>query len=68
MIKTKAEPKPSKSTTPLPVAVAPEQEGCTTSFLNQQKGEIGGACSPIPPESKKEYAQPDEEKESGGEA
>ena len=41
--------------------------GCATSFLMQERGEIGGLC-PEEPDPKEEYVQPDKEKEAGGEA
>jgi hypothetical protein len=74
MLKTnaKAEPDTSSAPTAPPVSravpVAPDQKGCAPSFLTQQKNEIGQVCSPVQPESKEEYVQPDEEKDAGGEA
>ena len=67
MLKTNAKAEPDNSTV-RPVPVAPSQQGCTPSFLTQQKNEIGQVCSPVQPESKEEYVQPDEEKDAGGEA
>jgi hypothetical protein len=48
------------------VEVEPDQEGCATSFIMQERGEIGGICNeqPNPTEA---YVQPDSEKEDGGE-
>jgi hypothetical protein len=42
-------------------------EGCTTSFLLEERGEIGGMCGEVQPDPKEEYVQPDKEKEAGGE-
>jgi hypothetical protein len=58
--------KPSDSAKPS-VPASPEAQGCPTSFLTEQKGEIGNVCKPSKPESKETYLQPDAEKESGGE-
>jgi hypothetical protein len=45
----------------------PQTWGCTTSFLMQERGEIGGVCGELQPDPKEEYVQPDKEKEAGGE-
>ena len=67
MLKSKTKIEPGKSTTPS-VSVSPEEWGCATSFLTQKRNEIGKVCGPIERDPEVEYAQPDEEKESGGEA
>jgi len=46
--------------------VAPDQEGCATSFIMQERGEIGGICDEQP-NPREQYVQPDSEKENGGE-
>jgi hypothetical protein len=46
--------------------VDPDQEGCATSFIMQERGEIGGICEEQPNPSE-QYVQPDSEKENGGE-
>jgi len=48
------------------VEVEPDQEGCATSFIMQERGEIGGICSEQP-NATEQYVQPDSEKEDGGE-
>ena len=48
--------------------VSPGTNGCTTSFLNQEKNELDKACGTVAPNPKEEYVQKDDEKESGGEA
>jgi hypothetical protein len=40
---------------------------CTTSFLTQERGEIGGVCGELQPDPKEEYVPSDKEKETGGE-
>jgi hypothetical protein len=45
----------------------PNTLGCTTSFLMEERGEIGGICGDLQPDPKEEYVQPDKEKEAGGE-
>jgi hypothetical protein len=42
-------------------------QGCAASFLLQERGEIGGVCAEVEPDSKEEYVQPEKEKEAGGE-
>ena len=39
---------------------------CATSFLMQERGEIGGVC-PEESDPSEEYVQPEKEKEAGGE-
>ena len=46
--------------------VEPNQEGCATSFIMQERGEIGGICNEQPNPTE-QYVQPDSEKEDGGE-
>ena len=46
--------------------VDPDQEGCATSFIMQERGEIGGICDEQP-NPREQYVQPDSEKENGGE-
>jgi hypothetical protein len=45
-----------------------EKRGCTTSFLTNERNEIGKVCGEIQATNPEEYVQPDEEKETGGEA
>jgi hypothetical protein len=44
-----------------------EKRGCATSFLTNERNEIGKVCGEIQA-TNPEYVQPDEEKETGGEA
>ena len=46
--------------------VEPSQEGCATSFIMQERGEMGGICD-LQQDPTEEYVQPDSEKEDGGE-
>jgi len=46
--------------------VDPSQEGCTTSFIMQERGEIGGICDEQS-NPEEQYVQPNNEKEAGGE-
>ena len=46
--------------------VDPDQEDCATSFIMQERGEIGGICDEQP-SPREQYVQPDSEKENGGE-
>jgi hypothetical protein len=46
--------------------VDPDQEGCATSFMMEERGEISGICDE-PPNPREQYVQPDSEKENGGE-
>lgn len=46
--------------------VDPDQKGCATSFIMEERGEIGGICD-VEPNPTEEYVQPDKEKEAGGE-
>ena len=45
----------------------PRRGAVTTSFLMQERGEIGGICDELQPDPKEEYVQPKKEKEAGGE-
>jgi hypothetical protein len=45
----------------------PETKGCATSFILQERGEVGGLCGEEQKETKGKYVQPDKEKEAGGE-
>jgi hypothetical protein len=45
----------------------PETKGCATSFIMQERGEVGGVCGEVQKETKAKYVQPDKEKEAGGE-
>jgi hypothetical protein len=44
-----------------------ETKGCATSFIMQERGEVGGVCGEAQKETKGKYVQPDKEKEVGGE-
>jgi hypothetical protein len=58
--------------TPHPAPEDSSKQGCATSFLTQKGGEMDKVCGPTqlhPAKKPKEpYVQPDDEKESGGEA
>jgi len=43
-----------------------EQEGCATSFIMQERGEMGGICGEQP-DPEEQYVRPGREKEVGGE-
>ena len=45
----------------------PETKGCATSFIMQERGEVGGVCGEVQKGTKGKYVQPDKEKEAGGE-
>jgi hypothetical protein len=45
----------------------PKTQGCATSFLMEERGEIDKLCGRTPTEKKEEYVQPEKEKEAGGE-
>jgi hypothetical protein len=45
-----------------------EKRGCATSFLNGERNEMDKVCGGIQATKSEEYAQPDEEKETGGQA
>ena len=49
-----------------PTKVDSKTQGCTTSFLLQERGEIGGVCGDVP-DPNEEYVQSEKEKEAGGE-
>jgi hypothetical protein len=44
------------------------KQGCTTSFVMEERNEMDKLCGRTPAEQQEEYSQPDEEKEAGGEA
>ena len=46
--------------------VEPEQEGCATAFIMQERGEMDGICGEQA-DPEEQYVQPDNEKEAGGE-
>ncbi len=46
--------------------VEPDQEGCPTSFIMDERDEISGICNEQP-NATEQYVQPDSEKEDGGE-
>jgi hypothetical protein len=58
---------PDKATRP---AISPDasKQGCTPSFLTNKRGETDELCGVEPAKRPKEYVQPDEEKEAGGES
>ena len=58
----------TKPSAPDPPKTDLKTQGCTTSFLSRERGEIGGACGDLQPDPKEEYVQPDKEKEAGGES
>jgi hypothetical protein len=45
-----------------------KKRGCGTSFLNGKRNEMDQLCGGARAMTPEEYAQPDEEKEAGGEA
>jgi len=45
-----------------------EKLGCATSFLSSEQNEISKVCGEIQATDPEEYVQPDEERETGGEA
>ena len=45
----------------------PATQGCATSFLMQERGEIDTVCGEPEPDPQEEYVQPEKEKEAGGE-
>ena len=45
-----------------------EKRGCATSFLTNERNEVDKVCGGIQSMSPEEYVQPDDEKETGGEA
>jgi hypothetical protein len=64
MSKDKKEPSKMPSSVPAEL----EKRGCATSFLTSERNEIDKVCGGIQATNPEEYVQPDEEKESGGEA
>jgi len=61
--------KPDKVVRPI-VQPDDSKRGCTTSFLTNKRGEMDELCGVDPAKNpkEKEYVQPDEEKEAGGES
>ena len=45
----------------------PATQGCATSFLMDERGEVGGVCGTLQPDPAEQYVQPDKEREAGGE-
>ncbi len=45
----------------------PATQGCATSFLMDERGEIGGVCGAVQPDPGEQYVQSDQEREAGGE-
>ena len=52
---------------PSPVQTDKTKQGCAVSFLTEERNEMDKLCEPTPAEQHEEYAQPDKEKEVGGE-
>jgi hypothetical protein len=50
-----------------PPPIDPKLEGCATSFIMQQRGEIGSLCAEPQPDPSEEFVQPEKEREAGGE-
>jgi hypothetical protein len=63
MSKDKKEPSKMPSSVP-----AELEKRCATSFLTSERNEVGRVCGEIQGTNPEEYVQPDEEKETGGEA
>ena len=53
--------------TPSSVPADLNKQGCATSFLTGGRNEMDKVCGGVQETKPEEYAQPDEEKESGGE-
>jgi hypothetical protein len=49
------------------VAKDKSKQGCAVSFLNEERGELDKECELTSEERGGEYAQPNKEKEAGGE-
>jgi hypothetical protein len=60
--------KKEPNTMPSSVPAELEKQGCATSFLTSERNEIGKVCGEIQATNPEQYVQPDEEKETGGEA
>ena len=56
-----------RNTKPGSPPVDSSAQGCTISFIMEERGEIGGACAGLQPDPKEEYVQPEKEREAGGE-
>jgi hypothetical protein len=59
--------KEEPSKTPASVPIDAAKQGCATSFLTGERNEMDKVCGGIQATKPEEYAQPDEEKETGGE-
>jgi len=57
---------PNKMPSSVPAEL--EKRGCAISFLTSERNEIDKVCGGIQAMNPEEYVQPDEEKETGGEA
>ena len=53
---------------PSPIQADRAKQGCTTSYLTEHENEMDKLCERTPAEKREEYVQPDDEKETGGEA
>ena len=58
---------PDKATRPV-IPPDASKRGCTHSFLTNKRDETDELCGLKPAQPPKEYVQPDEEKEAGGES
>ena len=59
--------KKESSKTPSSLPADLDKQGCATSFLTGERNEMDKVCGGIQATTPEEYAQPDEEKETGGE-
>ena len=69
LVQKAAEAKPDKAVRPF-VQPDASKQGCTTSFLTNKRGEMDELCGldSAKQPKEKEYVQPDDEKEAGGES
>ena len=67
IVQKTSEAKPDKAVRPL-VQPDASKQGCATSFLTNKRGETDELCGLDPAKRTKEYVQPDDEKEAGGES
>jgi hypothetical protein len=69
VVEKTAKEKPVKVVRPV-VRPDDSKRGCATSFLTNKRGEMDELCGVDPAKNpkEKEYVQPDEEKEAGGES
>ena len=58
--------KPSERPSSAPLEL--EKRGCAASFLTGKRNEMDKVCGGIQATTPEQYVQPEEEKESGGEA